>query len=318
MAMYLLIVLFFFQNSKIYIFVLQTCFTTFFLNEIKKESLVHPPLFQAALLAEEINGENGSKVPKSVFIGGGGELATAREVLRHKSVERVVMVDIDGVVVECCKKYLPEWGGEAVTSNPRFELVIGDAYDYLLKCNEKFDVIILDISDPIEAGPGVMLYTKEFYDHAQTLLTDNGVFVTQAGTADTVPSPTVAGGLSDSFGPIANTLGAVFDCIVPYTINIPSFGGDWGFVMAFNSKNKNPKQATMDAMLQPIDKIDSMISSRIGDLNDIENSTKDGHSYLRHYDGMAHHRMCFLPKLLRTIVEDEDRVITKDNPIFMY
>ena len=285
--------------------------------------MVHPPLFQAASLAEEKSGVNGGdhstelKAPKSVFIGGGGELATAREVLRHKSVERVVMVDIDSEVVECCKKYLPEWGGEAVTSNPRFELVIGDCYDYLLNCNEKFDVIILDISDPIEAGPGVMLYTKEFYDHAQTLLTDNGVFVTQAGTADTVPSPTVAGGLSDSFGPIANTLGTVFDCIVPYTINIPSFGGDWGFVMAFNS-SKNPKQATMDVMLRPIDKIDSMISSRIGDMNDIENSSKDGHAYLRHYDGMAHHRMCFLPKSLRTIVENEDRVITKDNPIFMY
>lgn len=107
------------------------------------EALVHAPLIKAAL---DSNG-NG---PKSVFIGGGGELATAREVLRHKSVERVVMVDLDAKVVEVCKKYLPEWGGEEVANNERMELIIGDAYAYLNNCTDKFDAIIMDISDPIE------------------------------------------------------------------------------------------------------------------------------------------------------------------------
>ena len=68
------------------------------------ESLVHPPLFWSAFLS----GRLGTSARKSVFIGGGGELATAREVLRHNTVERVVMVDIDPEVIEVSKKYLPE------------------------------------------------------------------------------------------------------------------------------------------------------------------------------------------------------------------
>lgn len=66
------------------------------------ESLVHPPLFWSAILSKE--GGGGSGAPKSVFIGGGGELATAREVLKHNTVERLVMVDIDPMVVDVCKK----------------------------------------------------------------------------------------------------------------------------------------------------------------------------------------------------------------------
>jgi spermidine synthase len=111
------------------------------------ESLVHPSLLQSALLSND-------EGPTTVFIGGGGELATAREVLRHKSVKRVVMVDLDGDVIEVCKKYLPEWGGEKVATDPRLELIVGDAYAYLMNTEETFDVIIMDISDPIEAGPG--------------------------------------------------------------------------------------------------------------------------------------------------------------------
>ena len=104
--------------------------------------------------------------------------------MRHKTVERVVMVNLDKVVIDVCKKYLSGWGGSAVCENPRFELIVGDVYKYLNECNDKFDVIIMDISDPIEVGSGIMLYTKEFYDHAKTLLKNpNGVFVTQAGYA---------------------------------------------------------------------------------------------------------------------------------------
>ena len=133
------------------------------------ESLVHPPLFWSALLSGKTNADGTRSpggAPKSVFIGGGGELATAREVLKHNSIERVVMVDIDPKVVEVCKKYMPEWGGEAVTNHPKMELIVGDAHQYLMETQEKFDVIIMDISDPIEAGPGIALYTQELYQRA--------------------------------------------------------------------------------------------------------------------------------------------------------
>lgn len=112
------------------------------------ENLVHPAMFWSAILS---NGSNGTG-PKSVFIGGGGELATAREVLRHASVERCVMVDIDPKVVDVCCKYLPEWGGKGVLEHPKMTYIAGDAHEYLMNTSEKFDVIIMDISDPVEAG----------------------------------------------------------------------------------------------------------------------------------------------------------------------
>ena len=226
-------------------------------------------------------------VPK--LIGGGGEVQEHREVLRHTSVEKCIMVDLDGTrkwcrtntigliensdiirflfqllfylthsllpchttqqhkhiekVVDVSVKYLPEWGGQTVMKDPRFELIIGDAYEYLLNSNDMYDVVIMDISDPIEAGPGIMLYTKELYEHvATTKLTPNGVFVTQAGMADGVPPPFA--NVEDEkdtvcFGPINNTLQEVFQCVIPYTLGVPSFGADWGFVMGFNPSSSS-------------------------------------------------------------------------------
>lgn len=111
------------------------------------ESLVHP-----ALLAHPC--------PKSVYIGGGGEGSTAREVLRHSTVERCVMVDIDEDVVRFCREHLPE--NSAAFSDPRLELIIDDAKAVLEKSG-RFDVIIMDLDDPLEGGPCYQLYTTEFY-----------------------------------------------------------------------------------------------------------------------------------------------------------
>jgi len=254
------------------------------------------------------------KPPKSVFIGGGGELATAREVLRHKSVERVVMLDIDGKVIEVCKKFLPEWGGEKVTSDPRFELIISDAHAWMMETEEKFDVIIMDISDPIEAGPGIMLYTKEFYAHALTRLNmPGGVFVTQSGTADAVPPSHAGQGSADTscYGPINNTLREVFDCVVPYSVNIPSFGGDWGYTMAFQAppdrKGENTKVENewKFAETEVIDKL-------------IEQQIEGGADILKAYDGDAHKGLFALTKALRKMLQNDTRVMTRANPVFMY
>lgn len=98
--------------------------------------------------------------PKTVYIGGGGELATAREVLKHATVEKCVMVDLDEIVVDVCREQLPEWNAGS-TEDPRLELHYEDAHAYLRDDDRKYDVIIMDIADPIEAGPGIVLYTQE-------------------------------------------------------------------------------------------------------------------------------------------------------------
>ena len=94
---------------------------------IYHESLVHPVL----LLANS---------PKSVFIGGGGELATAREVLKHHSVENITMVDIDREVIDASREFLPEWGGDTVYNDPRLHIYYEDAYTYLQKNEELYDL----------------------------------------------------------------------------------------------------------------------------------------------------------------------------------
>ena len=160
------------------------------------ESLVHPAMFWCALRSGVEGGGGGAATttatttmtPRSVFVGGGGELATAREVLRHAGVTRVVMVDIDPSVVEVCRVHLPEWGGDAVLNDPRLEYVVGDALVYLRNTTERFDVVIMDVTDPIEYGPAEALYNIEFYDMIRDRLEPGGVFVTQAGSAGLVPS----------------------------------------------------------------------------------------------------------------------------------
>lgn len=301
------------------------------------ESLVHPPLFWSALLSGKSQ-PDGTRIhgsaPKSVFIGGGGELATAREVLKHNSIERLVMVDIDPKVMEVCKKYMPQWGGEAVTNHPKMELIVGDAHKYLMETQEKFDVIIMDISDPIEAGPGIALYTQEFYRRtSEVLKKPNGVFVTQAGSADFIPHPHAFPEDGDDenkeswcFSPIMNTLATVFDHAIPYTAPVPSFGEDWGFVMAFNG---DAKEARALADL-PNEVIDDLIEERIEAVPGVPEhnyrskgvkllaGNEKGSEALKHYDGVTHRGLFSLSKSLRIAMKSDQRVMTVDNPVFMY
>jgi spermidine synthase len=113
-----------------------------------------------------------------VLIVGGGDGGMAREVLKHRGVERVVMVEIDAGVIEFSKQYLPGIGAGAF-EDPRLEVVIADGADYMRAEGEAFDVILVDSTDPI--GPGVTLFTDTFYGHAKRRLAPGGVLVTQNG-----------------------------------------------------------------------------------------------------------------------------------------
>ncbi len=120
------------------------------------ESLVHPAM-------------TAHPNPKSVLVIGGGDGGTLRHALLHNTVERGVMVEIDDEVVELSKKWLHKIH-QGVFTDPRTELIIGDGLKYAEESKEKFDVIILDLTDPI--GPAKALYTKEFYQRLKGLLRD--------------------------------------------------------------------------------------------------------------------------------------------------
>ncbi|MFN3613785.1 MAG: polyamine aminopropyltransferase [Rubrimonas sp.] len=113
-----------------------------------------------------------------VLIVGGGDGGMAREVLKHRGVERVVMVEIDAGVIEFSRQYLPGIGAGAFDDG-RLEVVIADGADYMRAEGESFDVIIVDSTDPI--GPGETLFTDTFYGHARRRLNPGGILVTQNG-----------------------------------------------------------------------------------------------------------------------------------------
>ncbi|MGB9677714.1 MAG: polyamine aminopropyltransferase, partial [Candidatus Ratteibacteria bacterium] len=135
-------------------------------EESYHEILVHPALFS-------------HPYPENVLIIGGGEGATLREVLKHP-VKQVKMVDIDGEMIEMAKKYLKFDKG--AFEDKRAEIIIEDGFKYIKENNQKYDVIIVDATDPGET-PSCSLYTQEFFKLCFEHLNKNGIFVTQGGTS---------------------------------------------------------------------------------------------------------------------------------------
>lgn len=115
---------------------------------------------------------------KNVLVVGGGDCGTAEEVLKHSTIANVTLVEIDLAVVEAARSHFAEMNA-AVFSDPRFELVARDASEYVVSTDKRFDVIIVDSTDP--QGPARPLFTSEFYSACKSCLTKGGVIVTQNG-----------------------------------------------------------------------------------------------------------------------------------------
>ena len=243
------------------------------------EFVYHESLVQPAMIAHP--------EPRRVFIAGGGEGATAREVLRHSSVERVVMADIDEQVVDLCRRYLGAFH-QGSFDDPRLELHHSDAVTVLYESQGGFDVAVIDVPDPLEEGPAYLLFTAEFYEMARARLAPGGLLVAQAG-------PTGPAFYEQCFSAVANTVGSAFPAMSAYEAFVPSFGATWGFVVG--SVGDDP------STLAGAD-VDSRLSDR-------------GIGGLRHYDGETHTGMFSLPKYLRVAMRAERRIITRDDPLFV-
>jgi spermidine synthase len=241
---------------------------------IYHEALVHP-----AMLTHP--------QPEKVLIAGGGEGATLREVLAHKTVRKAVMVDIDEEVVNICRRFLPSWHQNAF-DDPRTELHFADARRYLEQSSDKFDVIIIDLVDPLEQSPARLLYTREFYQIVKEKLGHDGIMSVQA-------EPSEWANL-DNFTAIASTLRSVFSIARPYQVHMPSFLGLWGFVVA--SQSLDPCQLTPE-------EIDARISTRIS-------------KKLKSYDGLTHQAVFTIPKHIRQQLAASKRIITDKEPISTY
>ncbi len=235
------------------------------------EFLVHP-----ALLACE-------KEPQTVLILGAGEGATSREVLRWKTVNKVVAIDIDGEVVEACRQYLPEMHQNAF-EDPRVEVIIGDATAFLDRSDAIFDVIIFDLSDPIEEGPSFQLFTKEYFQKVRQAIAPGGYFAMQAGSVDF--------NYVSIHARLVNTVGSVFPHATSYTNYIPSFLGNWGFIIAGDRPlDKRPDPDAIDKRIRE---------------NSVEN--------LRAFDGISWLGALQLPQYIRNAIARETKIYTLANP----
>ena len=133
---------------------------------VYQEMLTHVPLLAHGAAA-------------NVLIIGAGDGGVLRRVLQHRTVQRAVMVEIDGEVIRLAKEFLPNIAGDA-WSDPRADVIVGDGIDYVRKAPDaSFDVIIVDSTDPI--GVGEVLFTDEFYANCGRILTAGGLVVNQCG-----------------------------------------------------------------------------------------------------------------------------------------
>ena len=135
------------------------------------EMLVHSPIL-AHGRAEE------------VLIIGGGDGGCLREAIKHPGVKRITQVEIDAGVIEFCKQYLPTLSDGAF-EHPKARVTIADGAKYAKETDDRFDVIIVDSTDP--QGPGAVLFTEEFYRDCRRMLKPGGVMVTQCGNPSIHP-----------------------------------------------------------------------------------------------------------------------------------
>ena len=239
---------------------------------IYHEALVHP-----AMLSHPR--------PETVFIAGGGEGATLREVLVHNMVKKVVMVDIDDQVVDICHRFLPAFH-QGSFDDTRAEIHFTDARRHLQQTNDRFDVIIIDLVEPLEIGPACLLYTQEFYQLIKERLNPGGIISVQSGASGWANS--------QNFTAIINTLKSVFSIVCPYEVYVPSFVDLWGFATASQS---------LDPTKLGSEEIDHRISTRLS-------------KKLKSYDGLSHQAIFTLPKHLRHQLGITRRIITDKKPVF--
>jgi len=222
---------------------------------IYHESLIHVPMCMTDA--------------KKVLILGGGDLCALREILKHP-VEKVVMVELDGEVIETAKKYLAEINKRS-WEDPRTEIKIGNALDYIKETDEKFDIIVSDLTDPDEAGN--YFYSREFYDLCRNIMTEKSVLVTH-GAISCNPdfnSEKVYAGFRELFPHSAL-----------YYTHIQSFSSNYGFMVG--SDNIDISKPDWNKIKERADKIKGE---------------------LKHYSPDVHRAMFTIPNWMKEKIKKE-------------
>lgn len=240
---------------------------------IYHEALVHPAL---------ITHPN----PRRVAIIGGGEGATMRHCIMHRTVEKCWMIDIDKAVMDLSRKYLPEWGG-GIWRDRRCIIKAADGRKFLEKSKRgSFDVIIIDLSEPVPGGPSYMLFTKEFYRIVADKLGPDGVISLQCASTQ---APDLG-----MHAMIIRTLRTVFPYVRAFSIEVPAFDLPWGIAVAGKTQD-------------PVRLAGYEVDQRLADR---------GVKGLKYYDGVTHEGIFKVPKFLRAAYAAPGDIITDGSPLF--
>ncbi len=164
--------------------------------------------------------------PENVLVVGGGDGGVIREVLKHPSVKKATLVDIDGKVIEYSKKFLPSIASGL--EDARVEVIVGDGFMHIAESENEFDVIMVDSTEPV--GPAVNLFSKGFYAGISKALKEDGIFVAQSDNPWFTP---------DLIKQVQSDVREIFPITKLYLANIPTYpSGLWSFTIG--SKKYNP------------------------------------------------------------------------------
>jgi len=179
--------------------------------------------------------------PKKVLVAGGGEGATLWQALQHNTVTEAHMVDLDEELIGFVKQHMPEWHRGAF-DDPRTTLVHQDARKWVEDhAGYGYDVILSDLPGPVEGGPALYLYTKEYFQHIHNALSDDGVFVLQSGSVNE--------SYPECFASIHQTLDSLkdeFPYVRGFWAGVTTFMTNWGFIIA--SKKHDPLELSKEEL----------------------------------------------------------------------
>ena len=219
------------------------------------ENLVHP----AAVAHPD---------PRRALVIGGGDGGSSEELLKHSTLERVHMVELDPGVIEVAKAQFGRVHRGAF-DDPRLEVTVGDGLDYLRRTQVRYDLVSMDLTDPV--GPSVELYSPATFELVKGALAGGGALTLHIG------SPFSHGERIRST--LAN-LRAVFPLVTMYFVHIPLYGSIWGFACA---------SASLDPRTLAPEEAERRLAAR-------------GVRDLQYYNGEVHRAIFALPNYIRELV----------------
>jgi len=231
-----------------------------FMTSERDEFFYHENLVHVAALSHP--------KPERALIVGGGDGGSAEELLKHPSIGSVTLAEIDARVVDIARTYLGAVHRGSL-DDPRLTLVIGDGFGFVRTATERYDLIVLDLTDP--GGPSELLYTPDFYRACASRLTPQGALTLHIASPIAHP---------DRIRETLAHLRAAFSIVTPYLTSVPLYGGMW--MMACASATLDPKGVSAE-------EIDRRIASR-------------GIANLQYYNGEMHRAALALPNFVRELV----------------